>query len=395
MRVSLQPSFTGNQINSIKNKSYNPNISITSKNDLFVKNQNHISFVGNAEHTKKMKTNVVDALKTIGFVGSGFALTLGTATLVAKNHNPEDIFLSDGTYFMNTKDMSFSSSKVIADTDDGIFKIKGSGIDIKPNEIDYVDPAKGIYKNYDGSVDIDLLNNKYIDKSNGIFVDPENNLSAVLVNGELKSIVVPNLNFGSGYSTNRNDPNGGYGYDREKEYEFQHSDINRFQHKAYYGSNPEDGLVKHDGRILPNDNRTAFQKFQDFFTPNHEHYDVTKNYDIFGREIIALKDKYGNISHATLDENMKEIINKYNLDEESINELANFAEKIKLNSYMAEFNPEFIKYLPKTESIEDFISRLHKVENSNIDNDIETEVHSDDYMDGFMKFFDSFVPKEN
>ena len=77
---------------------------------------------------KAEKKNVLNDLKDIGLVGAPFLLSLATATYLFKKQNPEEIFLSDGTYLCNTKDLSLKTDIITADADDGIFKIKNSKI---------------------------------------------------------------------------------------------------------------------------------------------------------------------------------------------------------------------------------------------------------------------------
>lgn len=132
------------------------------QNDVFIKNS-QISF--KSKETAKESNNVLYDLAAIGVVAAPLLLSIAAATKLAKHQSSEDIFLPDGSYFMNTNEFKLSSKDITADGDDGIFKVKDTGINIDASKYDIADIEKGIYKNYDGSVDIDLLHNKY-DKRN-------------------------------------------------------------------------------------------------------------------------------------------------------------------------------------------------------------------------------------
>lgn len=155
--------------------------------------------------SQKVKDNITDGLAVIGFVGTPLVCSILLGNALAK-HIPQDdnIFLSDGTYVCNVKDFQLESSKVFADADDGILKIKDSPIDIDASKVDYADPLRGIYKNFDGSVDIDLLHQKYIDTNNGIFVDVPNGISKIADNGQIKDM--PLINFEGSSMSGPNHP---------------------------------------------------------------------------------------------------------------------------------------------------------------------------------------------
>ena len=162
-----------------------------------------VSFTSKTD-SRKEENNLVDALATIGFVGIPLVSSIIIGTELMK-HSPKgnEIFLSDGSYLCNVKDLKLESDKVIADADDGIFKVEGTGIDINPDRFsghgDIFDPEHGIYRTADGSIDIDLLNNKYIDTHNGIFVDPDEKISTLVdEDGEVKHFVLPSF---AGYQT--------------------------------------------------------------------------------------------------------------------------------------------------------------------------------------------------
>jgi len=302
--------------------------------------------------------NIVDMLSMAGFVGGTFLLSIGLCELfVRTGESPEDIFLPDGTYFMNTKDMSFKSANVVADGDDGIFKIKGTGIDLDKNNFDIAIPEKGIYKNLDGSADIDLLNNKFIYKGEdkAYFIDPENNISAFIdkATGHVNQLVVPKI-------------------DNQITFERHYTDSQKYNPRAYepdyisrsdfiekYGMPPEQYQQENGNlgyvEILPDDGRSSFDKIKDFFGLNDH---SNKDYDIFGREIIKLEDNYGNVSHVALDEKLMEVVKEYNFNEADINKVANFVDNLHLKNYLLDYEPDFTNFLPNEITLD---NNLHDI----------------------------------
>jgi len=326
--------------------------------DVFVKNAKEISFCSNQD-----KISLSEKV-TIGTAISGIIYLTGK---MAASQNPEHIFLSDGTYLGHVDDFKVESDEMHIDLKKGIFKIEGTGIDIDANNYDISDPEKGIFKNYDGSVDIDIPNNKIIDVENGVFIDPEQKLSVILNNGQLENIVIPN--FSSDINFEGASLSGWWNPTHR---------LTRGEYIEKYGETPEENLshIYDEGRNRivndvrdrvadPDDNRTAFQKIMDFINPMtpdsklNNLYDKTKQYDVFGREIMTIKDADGNISKIALDENLSEIVSKYKLNENSIGELSEFFEKIKLNEYILESHTGYsdIFTYPYI-SLEEFLSNL-------------------------------------
>ena len=189
---TIQPSFMGNDFFKKANE-YDKN----KKNNSVDTNPKLTETNMQKQGFKKVdkSSNIVEALQVVGFVGGTFALGLGVAMLLADGGDPNYVFLPDGTAFMNLKEQRLQSSNIIADGDDGIFKMKNTPLKLDARTYDISQPEKGIYKNLDGSVDIDLMHNKYIDKEHGIFVDPEHNISAFInKDGKMQNLVIPDIN---------------------------------------------------------------------------------------------------------------------------------------------------------------------------------------------------------
>lgn len=351
---NIQPSFTGNDFfkkalaneENKKNNTVDPNPKLTETK------------MAKQGFKKVDKTsNMLEALQVVGFVGGAFALSLGLSMLLANGGDPNYIFLPDGTAFMNLKDQRLQSSNIVADGDDGIFKMKNTPLKIDATKYDISQPEKGIYKNIDGSVDIDLLHNKYIDKQHGIFVDPEHNISAFInKEGKMQNLVIPDIKDNVSFKQLPQESQKWTG----EHIEYTPQAITRHDFIEKYGMPPEQYAAEHDGdtgytEILPDDNRTSFEKLKDLFVNNGSD---DKNYDIFGREIIKLEDNHGNISHVALDEKLQAIVEEYKFNENDISRIANFVDTLHLKDYLVKYEPNYTEFLEMPHgTMDDFLNQ--------------------------------------
>ena len=88
----------------------------------------------------------MDGLKTAAFVGTPFLVMLGATTAFVKMQNPEDIFLSDGTYIGSASDFNMKSEYLNVDGDDlNNIKITDSELankNIQKQAVEYMKRAK-------------------------------------------------------------------------------------------------------------------------------------------------------------------------------------------------------------------------------------------------------------
>ena len=388
--LNLMPNFSvNNHSKSNVQQKNNFILSTPLKNDTFVK-INNISF--KAKETNNDENNLLSNLAAIGVVAAPLLLSIAAATKLAKHQSTEDIFLPDGTYFMNTNEFKLDSKSIIADGDDGIFKVKGTGIDIDPKKYDYdvVDVENGIYRNNDGSVDIDLFNNKYIDKENGIFIDPDNKISAIEVNGHLETISIPT--FGSGAPIwNPGGGIGGSGYPPHREYPWYAQNRSEFikthdgkTPEEFFGDNAEQSDIASSlgyGKIKPDDYRSTFQKLKDFFTNNSQDsgYDKTKIYDIFGNQIVKVEDNAGNIHTLSLNDEMTKLFHDKHIDEDTIVKITKFMNDNKLENYITHNFSDYQNLIkPEYTNMEDF---LHSISYSADVSDLNDAIIDDINMD--------------
>ncbi len=392
MQVQFLNSISSFSLNSKTNKTkiHNNSSSYVSglQNDTFVRS-NNISF--KADSAKKADNDVVYDLAAIGVVGVPLLLSIAAATYLAKHQQPEDLFTYDGMYIGNVNDFKVKTDKIDADGDDGIFKVKDTGINIDASKYDIADIEKGIYKNYDGSVDIDLLHNKYIDKINGIFIDPDNKISAVKIDDELVNIQLPS--FGSGYSMVPWD-------NWDASCPPEPVTYTRSEYKDFYHENPEDRESIPDYMTIKPD-RTIGERIQDFFSGKSD-----EKYDIFGRRFFEFKDTEGHVQKIALDDESYAIIKEFKIDGDSIPALAKLIDNLKLEQYITHNYPEYRDLIqPAFSNVEEFLKGIsHSRENAtetltdHVGSDVHTHIseslnenitdtHSDGIFDSIKSLF--------
>lgn len=366
MKVQFYTFSTGNSIqNQGVNSFSGQRVSSPMTNlqsDMFVKSTNDVSFGGKI-NKEKIK-DVAGDLAAIGIVGAPLILSIAGGAYMMKNMDVKDIFLPDGSYLMSVDELK--TDKITANAEEGILKIEGTPIDIDANRYDVADVEHGIFKNYDGSVDIDLANNKYIDLEHGVIIDPDNQMSFIQnADGVFENVAIPAItspNFkGSSMSGNTS-------YVRIAPSRESYIEKNGYapEDSPYIKDLPmEKKFPKNYGdRIaVPNDNRSVSQKIIDFFNPLKPHeeypYDHSKSYDIFGREIVTIEKPDGSISKIGLDENLKAVLDKYHLKTDSLGEISDFCEKIKMKEYLLENHPvQASSFTAHTEHLTEFLHRI-------------------------------------
>ena len=379
MKVLFTTLLQNQAVNNVKNstplKNYSSNAVSLPKldNDVFVKSANNVSFKGTSDNDDNM--TIADALITAGIVGAPLLLTIASANYMAKHQNPEDIFTYDGTYIGNVNDFKVETDKIQADADEGIFKVKDTGIDIDASKYDIADVSNGVYKNLDGSVDIDLLHNKYIDKMNGIFIDPDAKVSAIKVGDELINVNLPA--FGSGYPTCPWDPrwNDSFLIGSPDYYRHVDIDITRSEYIDIFGCAPESDPhgIQCKGDVLPD--RSLTERIQDFFNGNSK-----EKYDIFGRKFFEFSDMDGNTQKVALDEQTLDLLKEHHIKGEDIPAIANFINDLKLEQYIAHNYPDFSHLaIPKFESVEDFArSIVHSQDTTTASSLISENLNAED-----------------
>lgn len=314
-----------------KQSTVNPITKANLSGDVFIKSK-EVSFKAK-ELSEKKRVGLSDTIIGAGTVGAAFLIPLIFSTAIAKNQNPDEIFLSDGSYMGH-------SDKLLIDEN----KAKELGFDLDPNKFKgpncVCDEINGIYKDFSKGIDINLQEGKYVDIENGVFVKPDENASVVFTNGDVLPVIVPN--FGSGYPTRPEDP--------------------RWR---------SDEIKEENGSGEAKD---ILEKTKEFF--NDEKYSSV-THDFWGREFVTLEDSLGN-SHKVpltndLDDKMDDGLISY---EKALSVLSDDAEE-PISGY---FKENFLTDTNYTHfsnpSVEDFIQ---KINTSGIDNIQENEsIHSDE-----------------
>lgn len=277
--------------------------------------ETNLGSVNNEYVAVSQNTNLANGLEMAGLVGIPLILSIALASAIARGtESPEDIFLPDGTYFCNARDLAVKSSKLEADGNDGILKIKGTGIQIDKSRYDedLSDPTKGVFKSADGNLDIDLINNKYIDKTNGIIVDQSHSISAFMTeDGTFKQI--PLVNFSGSWS-----PSNSSAMPSNEDYELIESLCERLRNQEFHDK--WDGILDRYKDTVTDINKTNVQ--------------VEKNAKI---------DNY---------------VNQHNLEPESVNQIIDYADNLRLKEYMLDNYPDLSSKV-SLDSIDEFIQNLH------------------------------------
>ena len=409
MKIQFHTYSIGN-INKQQNSTNNINKSFAlqpnfndNKPDFFMKSVDGISFSG--VEKKNNKKDILSDLEAIGIVGAPFVLSIGAGTYVMNRMNPKDIFLPDGTYFMSTDQLK--TDAITVDSDEGILKIEGTPIDIDASKYDISDFEHGIFKNFDGSVDIDLANNKYIDMEKGVVIDPDHNLSFVQdETGILNNLALPDLNSPNFKGASMGTANPIQWKQTRQEYIQDNNSRPEDDFSNIYSGEKRIPHSAIDRVVDPDDNRKLAQKIMDFFNPlspdsRFSHlYDKYKSYDMFGREILTISKPDGSVSKVAIDEDLKGILDKYHLKEDSLGEIADFFDKIKLKEYLLEYHPAANLDLGvQVDTFQEFLHRISETHSDVADiiqNDAITETISNpdthtSFLETCKEIFDNLI----
>lgn len=278
-----------------------PKLNGSNGQDIFVKNALNVSFSG--KKYDDAKENLMSALTAAGFVGVPFLCSVTMAAAIAKQQNPEKIFLSDGSFFANASDLAKRQDDVLINMENKSFQAKDAGIDLNPERFDFVNARKGIYKNYDGSADINLSENKYIDTENGIFIDEKDKMSLIENDGIYQNVLLPS--FKSGYPTRPEDPRWG-GHSTPISHHEDNDDV------------PEQNHEFDEREIVA----SVLEKYNNLLPPD----------DIFNRQMQKVSDTYGLgqtfIAEAPDIESVEKFIEKHNIKPEIDAMMDDFKEKV-------------------------------------------------------------------
>lgn len=129
-------------------------------------------------------------------------------------------------------------------------------------------------------------------------------------------------------------------------------------------------------------------------------YDKSKSYDMFGREILTISKPDGSVSKVAIDEDLKGILDKYHLKEDSLGEIADFFDKIKLKEYLLEYHPASnLDVGLHLDSFQEFLHRISETHSDVADiiqNDAITETISNpdthtSFLETCKEIFDNLI----
>ena len=343
---------------SIQNKKYgNPILYTTGKlnslnNDIFVRS-NSVSFKG-AQNKDNNKIDIKDTIIGASAVGAMFMIPLVTSIAIAKNQNPDDIFLSDGTYLGNADELFVDTQKA-----------SELGVDLNPERFKapycFCDEMNGIFRDFKNGVDINLKEGKYVDLNNGIYVNPEDNTSVICTNGETVPLVLPA--FGSGYPTRPEDDRW-HDYrppriESREEYIKEHGTPPESSDTPYVFSSEKDFSYYNFSnieRFTPIDRRNLFEKTKDFFNGDN---DTQIKHDFWGREIITLQDKMGQKHYVALTDDLSQRMYDEHISYETVQAFLTHAAEHPIQNYIKENYADFIHNMHfENPSMESFLENI-------------------------------------
>lgn len=121
---------------------------------------------------------------------------------------------------------------------------------------------------------------------------------------------------------------------------------------------------------------------------------------MFGREILTISKPDGSVSKVAIDEDLKGILDKYHLKEDSLGEIADFFDKIKLKEYLLEYHPASnLDVGLHLDSFQEFLHRISETHSDVADiiqNDAITETISNpdthtSFLETCKEIFDNLI----
>ncbi len=396
--------FVSNSVINVKkdNVSYKNNLAVTQglKNDVFAKS-NQLSFK-RMQNENTDKIDIKDTIIGSSDAGSAFLIPLIIATAIAKKQNPDEIFLSDGTY-------SGRASEMYVD----INKASELGFELSPERFKgpycFADPINGIYQNEEKGIDIDLRAGKYIDIEKGIFVQPESQTSVIFTGGDAVPVIIPSFNGesvsnGSGVSVydsnnpldpedNSNTPFEYDSYEKENKYN------ERFQRPFIWSERDKD--IAHHRTQKP---QQSFYKRAKVFFKEQQSQDFfpIDLYDIWGREIITLQDKTGQTHYVALTDELNDLMYKQHVSYETAQAFLASAAEYPIKNYIKENYANYLNSLNfENPSMENFLEDIQHNDrdysrdlpqtHTNTSDEIQEDYQQDETVNDFHWFDDDIL----
>lgn len=373
MQVSFSSIFSNTvQINNRlkKSASYNTNSVNTLSNDVFVKSDK-ISFKGFSSCGTD-KTDIKDTIIGSSAVGAAFLIPLIMATAIAKSQNPDEIFLSDGTYLGNAREMFVDKNKA-----------SELGFELDPARFKgpncFCDEINGVYKDFKNGIDINIKDGKYVDLNKGIYVNPEDQTSVIFTKGDAVPIIIPSFGGasiinGSGVPVyDKYDPlspehiaymlnmkeylpereNAPFSYLSKEEL----NEYNGMFHRSFI-TKERDKYIAHHQAAEPE--QSFYERVKEFFAkPQEEKGFKTDLYDIWGREIITLNDKTGQTHYVALTDDLSDLMHKQHVSYETAQALLAHMAEHPIQNYIKGNYADYLNNLHfENPSMENFLEQI-------------------------------------
>lgn len=396
--------FVSNSVINVKkdNVSFKNNLAVTQglKNDVFVKS-NQLSFKRmQNENTDKIDIN--DTIIGSSDAGAAFLIPLIIATAIAKKQNPDEIFLSDGTYSGRTSEMYVD-----------INKASELGFELSPERFHcpycFCDEINGVYKDFKNGIDINLKEGKYVDLNKGVYVNPEDQTSVIYIKGDAVPVIIPSFNGkfglnGSGVSLyDSNDPlslentsNTPFEYDsQEKENKYNE----RFERPFIWSE--RDKNIAHHREQKPQ--QSFYKRAKNFFKEQQsQDFFPIDLYDIWGREIITLQDKTGQTHYVALTDELNDLMYKQHVSYETAQDFLESAAEHSIQNYIKENYANYLNSLNfENPSMENFLEDIQHNDrdysrdlpqtHTNTSDEIQEDYQQDETVNDFHWFDDDIL----
>ncbi len=358
---------------SIQNKKLdNPISYATSKlnnldKDVFVKS-NNVSFKG-IQNKDTNKVDIKDTIIGASAAGALFLIPLITAAAIAKHQNPDEIFLSDGTYLGKTSEMFVDKNKA-----------SELGFEIDPEKFKspncFCDEINGVFKDFKNGIDINLKEGKYVDLNKGVYVNPDDQTSVIFTGGDAVPVIIPSfggasvINGGGVPVYEPNDPFSPENIVHKMSMDKYLSERNNasFSYQSKEEMNEYDGQFHRSFIIAERDKyldhhqaqesqHSFYERVKDFFKePQYQNEPKIDLYDIWGREIITLQDKIGQTHYVALTDELSDLMHKQHISYETAQAFLSYSAEHPIQNYIKENYADYLNNLHfENPSMENFL----------------------------------------
>lgn len=318
------------------------------------------------------KTSMLEGVLAVGGAAALLAIPTLSAIAFVKKQNPQDIFLPDGTYYGNVRDLQVDSHAA-----------KQAGIDLSQDRFTFKDPINGVFKNPHKGVDINFTSGKYVDPENGIFIDKEQGISAVYNNGHFDPVAIPDVSFEGFYDPTCVSMPRRYVPTIPREQFIQ--DHDGLSPEEYYNfERPSEPLYG----FTPIDRRSVMEKVKDWFNDT-----APNKTDFWGREVYNVKDAVGNVHQVPVDDKLSDIIHSRHMSYEDVQHFITYQAEHPIAGYITKNLSENIAHFNlHPTGMDDFMAQAAAHHSSGLDDEISPYVPTGEDFEPNFEGADDDIP---